>query len=155
MKFHGDVKERRIRRHVPRSQEARRFSPDLANVTIAEIKLQPDERGRNQVVLLNSCITPGDIGQQQAWCGSNPWEKSGPLLIYDSCENAQILSQTCQQTSQSRFSYGLAQAQDPGDPFVTLLRFFCLLYLFSALLIHGSLDFDPRNGLFPSFKITF
>lgn len=132
--------------HVPRSQQAGRFSPDLANVTIAEIKLQPDERGRNQIVLLNSCIMPRDTSQQQAWCGSNPWEKSGPLLIYDSCENAQVLSQTCQQTSQSRFSSGLAQAQDPGGPFVTLLRFFCLLYLCFALLIHGSVDFDPQNS---------
>lgn len=146
MKFHGDVKQRRIRRRVLRSQQAGRFSPDLANVTTAEIKLQPDERGSNQVVLLNSCIMPGDTGQQQARCASNPWEKSGPLLIYDSCENSQILSQTCQQTSRSRFSSGLAQPQDPGGPFVTLLRFFCLLYPFSALLVCGSVDFDPRKS---------
>lgn len=124
MKFRGDVKEKRIRRRAPQSQQAGRFSPDLANVTVAVIKLQPDERGRNRVVLLNSCIMPGDTSQQQAWCGSSPWEESGPLLIYDSCENSQILSQTCQQTSRSRFSYGLAQAQDPGGSFVTLLRFF-------------------------------
>lgn len=146
MKFHGDVEERRIRRRVPRSQQAGRFSPDLANVTIAEIKLQPDERGRNQVVLLNSSIMPSDSGQQQVWCGSNPWEKSGPLLIYDSCENSQILSQTCQQTWQSRFSSGLAQAQDPGGPFVTLLSFSCPLYLLSASLIHGSVDLGPGNS---------
>lgn len=83
MKFHGHVKERRIGRHVPRNQQAGRFSPDLANVTKAVIKLQPDERGRNQVLLLNSRITPGDTGQQKAWCASNPWEKSGLLLIYE------------------------------------------------------------------------
>lgn len=100
----------------PTLLKAGRFSPRLANVTIAEIKLQPDERGRNQVVVLNSCITPGDTGQQQAWCVSNPWEKSGPLLIYDSCENFQILSKTCQQTSQRRLSYGLAQAQRSRRP---------------------------------------
>lgn len=28
-----------------------------------------------------------------------------PFLIYDICENSKILSQTCQQTSQCRFSY--------------------------------------------------
>lgn len=89
---------------------------------------------------------PGDTGQQQVWCGSNPWEKSGPVLIYDSCENSQILSQTCQQTLQSRFSYGLAQAQEPGGLFVTLLGFFCLLYLFLAWLIHGPVDFHPRDS---------
>lgn len=45
-----------------------------------------------------------------------PWEKSCPLLIYDSCENFKILSQTCQQTSQRRFSYARAHVLRSNGP---------------------------------------
>lgn len=42
------------------------------------------------------------VGGEEVWGGTNP------LLIYDICENSKILSQTCQQTSQRRFSYAAA-----------------------------------------------
>lgn len=80
-----------------------------------------------------------------------PWEKSGSLLIYDSCENFKILSQTCQQTSQRRSRYACAHVRRSNEPVRHLVKvFLSFLLCFQLLHIHapcGLLHFRhwPQN----------